>query len=190
MRARWHAAQQQRSTLLRRLGIAGCLLMLSSLFVPWLLLPFLSSYPCGLPPAPFPSSCPNEGDVASQVSLWQVFAHQVPQTSNEPITYIGMLPVGMAVFALALGLRSSHRHVLLVRLAYMSALVLAVAIQGVITALVGSLSPYVVTAVTNRSLLLALPYVVDALIVLGGLALFLPPAPHNGREEQLLAMNR
>jgi hypothetical protein len=154
--------------------------MLSSVFLPWLLLPFEANFHCGLPPSPIPSSCPGEGLVASQVSLWQVFTQQVPQTSNEPLTYIGMLPVGMALITLALGVRSTHRHVLLVRLGYVSALVLAAATQSVITALVGSLSPYVVTAVTNRFLLLAVPYLVETLIVLGGLALFVAPAPHSG----------
>jgi hypothetical protein len=124
------------------------------------------------------------------VSLWQVFTQQVPYTSNEPITYVGMLPVGMALVTLVLEMRSSHRHVLLVRLGYASALVLAVAAQSLITALVGSLSPYAVTAVTNRFFLLALPYLVDTLIVLGGLALFVPPAPQSGREEQIPARNR
>lgn len=133
---------------------------------------------------------PAEGEAASQVSLWQVFTQHVPLSSNQPITYVGMLPVGMAAITLALGLCSSHRRVLLVRLGYVSALVLAVATQGAITALVGSLSSPVVTAVTNRSLLLVLPYVVDTLIVLGGLALFVPTAPHSRRQEQIPSVNR
>ena len=87
--------------------------MLSSVFLPWLLLPFEANFHCGGSPSPLPSSCPAEGLVASQVSLWQVFTKQVPQTSNEPLTYIGMLPVGMALITLALGVRSAHRHVLL-----------------------------------------------------------------------------
>jgi hypothetical protein len=119
-----------------------------------------------------------EGEVASQVSLWQVVSYQVPHTSNQPITYIGMLPVGMAAIALVLAWSSPHRHILLVRLAYVSAMLLAVAAQGLVTSVVGSLSAHVVTAVTNRALLLALPYLVDTFMVLGALALFVTPARH------------
>jgi hypothetical protein len=68
--SRWLAAPR-RSTILRSLGAGGSLLLLSSLFLPWLLLPFEANFRCGF--SPIPSSCPAEGEEAAQVSLWQVF---------------------------------------------------------------------------------------------------------------------
>jgi hypothetical protein len=163
--------------------------MLSSVFLPWLLLPFQSKFACGVPPIPLPSSCPAEGEEAVQVSLWQVVTHHTVHASNQPITYMGMLPVGMAAITLALLLAFAHRRVRLVRLGYVSALVLGVATQGVITALIGSLSSSVIISVTNRSLLLALPYLVDTFLVLGGLSLFVTPPPHRRTGEQISSMN-
>jgi hypothetical protein len=146
--------------------------MLSSLFVPWLLLPFQSSFACGVPPVP--SGCPAEGEEALQVSLWQVFTHQVPQALNQPITYMGMIPVGMTAVTLALLLIAPQRHLLLVRLGYSSAIVVGLAAQGLVTYLVTTLSPLVITAAVNVWPLLALPYLVYALTFMGGLTVFSP----------------
>ena len=186
----WLSSTPQRSTILRSLGIGSNLFMLSSLFLPWLLLPFQSSFPCGLPPSLIPSNCPAEGEVASQVSLWQVFTQQVPHAINQPITSIGMIPVGMAAITLALSFRAVQHHLSLARLGYVCALVAGLVAQGLTTFVVGMLSPLVITTVTNRLLLLALPYLMYLLMCIAGLALFSAPDHHEITENQAPAQNR
>ena len=177
----WLALPPQRRIILRRLGIGSSLLMLSSLFLPWLLLPFQSSFPCGLPPSPLPSNCPAEGETASQVSLWQVFTQHVPHAINQPITYIGMIPVGMAAITLALSFRVLQRHLFLARVGYVCALVVGLVAQGMVTLVIGTLPSPVMTTITIRSLLLALPYL---LMFIPGFALFLSAGQHGMRENQ------
>jgi hypothetical protein len=183
----WLASKLQRSTMLRCLGIGSCFLMLSSLVLPWLLLPFDSSFPCGAAPghlAPHPPDCPAEGAEAVQVSLWQVFTHQIPHAITQSGTYIGMLPVGMAAIILVLLFSAAHDRLLLARLGYVCAMLVGLVAQGMVTFVVSALPSPVITTVTPLSVLLALPYLVYLLTGIGGLALWLPADLDTMREDQ------
>jgi hypothetical protein len=56
--------------------------------------------------------------------------------------------------------------------------------EALVTVVLGTRSPLVITAVTDRSLLRILPDGLYLLLLIGSLAWFLSPVPHQRREHQ------
>ncbi len=165
----------RRNIILRNIGIGSSIFMLSGIFLPWLLLPFQSHFPCGLPHSLFPSQCPSAGEVAFQTNLWQVFTQQVSNASNQLITYIGIIPVGVMIIILGILLNPLVDHLPFIRFSYMFFLVIGMAAQCLVTYVMITAFPMAITAFVPPLVLFALPYILYFLTFIGGLTLFSSP---------------
>ncbi len=156
----------------RGLLLAGGLFMLSSLFIPWVVLPMISEFPCRPPPF---ASCIGEGEVLARVNLWQVFTHQVTNAVSEPLTYISMFPILMAILAAVFAFSFAMHPSRWKNIAFALTLSWGLVTQLFLTLAMNSfpISFSYISGGGNGVVLLVLPFLIYLLILLGGIGVFL-----------------